>query len=343
MGMEGNFNRRRFLQALGAAGAATVLPDITIHDTEAAQKKTPEKKIEKPYPIIGKLQFSEKNYKTVERTPMSNFRKLVPKLSIIRPKRPLMFEGGPKLSGRIEGANLVGTQQERQAGRIERSLRFKNITDAVELRYKLPPGLILAMVMQESYGADMYPNALNDGGIGLCHMQPKLSQEFGLETYKGNDNLRDPRHGRELRERIRLANGDVFVLAQNDDDRFNRVLNLDAVGRMLATWMHEPVKNRRAPKDPIDRALWRYSGRRSYAGRVKVYRAQLRDPKLLSKVMRAFDARNKDLKANGTKASERIPPYALYMETFWKENETGFDLAKYRKLPAYLPAPAGAL
>gem|GEM_PF-3648224 len=346
MGMEGgNINRRKFLQAVtGAAVLAAASPFVPVNEAEAASKKKHQgakaKNIErvpgKPYPLAEKLAFSERNYKNAERKPWNNFRAMVPKGLKIVPQL-LRFDVPPNISGLIKGANIIGSENARRAGRLERALRFKNISDAVEFRYNLPPGIILAMVMQESHGADMNPNALNDGGIGLAHMQPLLAQEFGLETYKGNAKLKDRKHGKALREEIKGKRHDVFKLAAEDDDRFNRVLNLDAVGRMLATHMGSAP-----PASPaLNFAVLRYAGRHNYSrywNQLSKRMSELHNPAYLAEVAAGFNARNKSLKINGMQATGNLPPFALYLDAFWKQNEKGFDLDRYKKLPAYKPA-----
>lgn len=332
MGMESGFSRRRFLQAItGATTLAAVSSLIPTSEAEAAEKRT-----ERPHPVLGKLRFTEKGYGKIERKPGRNFMNLVPKNLKIIPQH-LKMQNGPHILGRIDGADLLGTKEEVRAGRLERALRFKNITDAVELRYNLPPGIILAMVMQESHGADMNPNALNDGGIGLAHMQPSEAQKFGLETYYGNSRMKDRKHGRVLREQIKIKKGDVFALAKEDDDRFNRVLNLDAVGRMLATYMSGPLLHGHGP---LETAIMRYAGRynfRRYWRHLSERMAELHNPGIIAQVASDFDSRNKNLTINGISASAGHPPFTLYLEAFWRENEVGFDLATYKKLAAYKP------
>ncbi len=66
--------------------------------------------------------------------------------------------------------------------------------------------------------------------------------------------------------------------------------------------------------------------------------SELHNPRYLAEVAAGFNARNKNLTINGVRATSDVPPFVLYLEAFWKENEKGFDLGAYRKLPAYRPA-----
>lgn len=82
-----------------------------------------------------------------------------------------------------EGVGIYGASG--QESKLIRVLRYKNITDAVEDRYNLPSGVLLAMIMEESTGVDLLPNARNDGGFGLSHMQGATASEYGLHTFEG--------------------------------------------------------------------------------------------------------------------------------------------------------------
>ncbi|MBP9763490.1 MAG: hypothetical protein KBD10_01960, partial [Candidatus Pacebacteria bacterium] len=102
------------------------------------------------------------NNETRETISSAEFKKLRPDLSYEKIT--------PEL--KIENLNLLGKESkfgvDSHEGKILRTLRFKNITDAIEDRYNLPSGVLMAMVMQESTGIDLLPNSSGDGGFGLC-------------------------------------------------------------------------------------------------------------------------------------------------------------------------------
>ena len=329
-------NRRQFLKAAGAIAGATAvslnLPPF-IGQTEAAAGKKIENVARGLDPKFAELLvFSERSYR-INRKQERYFQKLKPALSVI-PQDTSVH--GQIISGKLGRFGVEGTPEKRRAGRMERSLRFKNITDAVERRYNLPAGIILAMVMQESSGADMFPNGLDDGGFGLCHMQPSVAQQFGMVIYGDSNKLRDKKHGKELRYVIQKQGFDVFKLTQYDD-RLNRLLNLDAVGRILATYMGgQPIKG----KAPLETAIMRYSGRhnyRKYLGNLKRNMRDLRNTAYITSVASAFDIRNTNLSINKIPVGKSGSAFSAYIQAFWQENRAGFQLDKYVALQAFEP------
>ena len=245
-----------------------------------------------------------------------------------------------KLSGKPGRSGVGGSVSEMRAGKIERGLRFKPITDAVECRYNLPPGILMAMMLHESSGMDLLPNGSDDGGIGLIHMQPMLAAEFGLRTYENNRKLRDKEHGRKLRDLIVANQFDVFKMVAYDD-RFNRLLNIDAAGRMMAQYMSGEM----IPMlPPLETAIKRYSGGpnyEAYRDALQTYMTLLYDRRYIAGIKDAFDRNNPNLTINGHKAVER--PFMAYLKTFWEQNEKGFDMTSYRALPAYRPKNSDAV
>ena len=197
----------------------------------------------------------------------------------------------------VEGRNKT----EKLYGKILRAMRFQNITRRVERKYNLPKNLVLAMVMQETGGADLLPNGLDDGGLGLCHMQPMLAVEYGLKTYQNNKAMRSRAHGRALRRLIDRHKHDRKKLIQYDD-RFHPILNLDAVGRMLHCHQHRPKKG--YTKTQV--AILRYAGRynyRKYWRNVQYFRRHLNDPKVIRGVERMFNKKNPKFKINNYKGN----------------------------------------
>lgn len=199
----------------------------------------------------------------------------------------------------VEGKNKT----EKLYGKILRAMRFQNITRRVERKYGLPKNLVLAMVMQETGGADLLPNGLNDGGLGLCHMQPMLAHDFGLKTYQNNRAMRSKSHGRALRRLIEKHKHDRKQLIKYDD-RFHPILNLDAVGRMLHCYQHRPKRG--YSKTQV--AILRYAGRynyRKYWLNIQYFRRHLNDPNVIKRVERMFNKLNPRFKINNYKGNFR--------------------------------------
>jgi hypothetical protein len=206
-----------------------------------------------------------------------------------------------------------GVYGQRLYGMILRSLRFKNITDAVEKKYKLPENLMLAMIMHESGGVDLLPNSSDDGGIGLIHMQPKLAKQFGLKTYKNCEQLVCRKHGKELRKLIIKNNYDRKKLIEYDD-RFNPILNIDAAARMLVYYRSgKQVKN-----TPLKTAIYGYAGRYNYSkyyDNIVLYMEKLQDKSLIEDIEEDFNEQNQLLTINGKKAD-----FKDYLEAHQKQN-----------------------
>jgi len=199
-------------------------------------------------------------------------------------------------SVRIMGVSGRSTD-ERLYGMILRSLRFKNITNRVEKRYGLPENLLLAMIMQETGGVDLLPNSSDDGGLGLCHMQPYMATLFGLKTYQNCDKMVSKEHGLALRKLINNNNMNKKLLLQFDD-RFHPILNLDAAGRMLAFYM----KGKQTQPTPVQTAIYGYAGRYNYPEyykRVKAYWKHLNDRDLIESIEEQFNEMNPNMKING--------------------------------------------
>ncbi len=205
----------------------------------------------------------------------------------------------------IGSVNIYGvtgsTKSERLHGRILRSLRFQNITRKVEEKYKLPENIILAMIMQETGGADMLPNGQNDGGLGLCHMQPSVASDFGLKIYKNSKKLKDKRLGVQLRKLIKQHRYDRKKLIKYDD-RFHPILNIDAVGRMLAEYKYPRIKGL---SSEFASAIYRYSGKynfRKYWRNVNYFMKKLNDPSIIKEAEDAFNRKNPNFKVSGVKS-----------------------------------------
>jgi len=206
-----------------------------------------------------------------------------------------------KMIGFVGQSGVGGrTSDDRLYGMILRTLRFQNISRKVERKYKLPENLILAMIMQESCGIDLLPNSSDDGGAGLCHMQPYMANLFGLKTHQNCKAMRSIQHGKALRWLISKYKNDRATLI-GYDERFSPVFNIDAAGRMLAYYIDGPQYR----NTKLKTALLGYAGRnnyRLYYKRVTYYLELLNDEDFIDEVRDRFNALNPDFKINGRDA-----------------------------------------
>ncbi len=228
-------------------------------------------------------------------------------------KRELLKTNVPKLSfyltykepvykklNMLGKVKKTGVHGQRNYGMILRSLRFQNITSKVEKKYGLPKNILLAMVMQESGGADLLPNSSDDGGLGLCHMQPSVAKQFGLKIYQNCNKLVSKKHGKALRKLIKDKKYDKKQLVKFDD-RFHPILNIDAAGRMLAYYS----SGKQYKETPLRTAIYRYAGARNYSKyykQVLLYKKRLENKKLINEVRNAFNKKNPDFTINEKKA-----------------------------------------
>jgi len=196
--------------------------------------------------------------------------------------------------GKVKKEGVYG---QRLYGMILRSLRFKNITDKVEKKYKLPANLLLAMIMHESGGVDLLPNSSDDGGIGLIHMQPSLAKKFGLSTYKNCDKLVCKAHGSEIRKLIK-ENGSDRKRMILIDDRFHPIVNIDAAARMLVYYR----SGAQLKETPLKTAIYGYAGKYNYEkyyNSIVLYISKLEDVEFLKAIETDFNSQNQQLKLNG--------------------------------------------
>ncbi len=229
----------------------------------------------------------------------------------------------------IENLTLPGTVTKYGAdnttAKIIRTLRFKNITSAVEEKYDLPNGLILAMIMEESTGVDLMPNGRDDGGFGLVHMQPQLAVQFSLKTYAGCKELKCFKHGRELRGILAEHNYDRKTVLKYDD-RFHPILNVDAAGRMLKYyWDQKPIKG----YNRLESAICRYAGRynfKQYWRDVQQNMKLLKSKSEVKKAEKLFNKLNPNLRINGEKADFKAYIF-ISQQQAWN-----YDLQKYASL-----------
>ncbi len=209
-------------------------------------------------------------------------------------KIPEPFFKNLNMLGKVKKQGVYG---QRLYGMILRSLRFKNITDKVEKKYKLPENLLLAMIMHESGGVDLLPNSSDDGGIGLIHMQPSLAKKFGLSTYQNCDKLVCKPHGSEIRKLIKQIGSDRKKLILIDD-RFHPIVNIDAAARMLVYYRSGP----QLKDTPLKTAIYGYAGKYNYEkyyNSIVFFMEKLLDVEFLKAIEADFNRQNEQLKLNG--------------------------------------------
>ncbi|MFN8254250.1 MAG: hypothetical protein U0W24_01090 [Bacteroidales bacterium] len=220
--------------------------------------------------------------------------------------------------GKVKKEGVYG---QRLYGMILRSLRFKNITEKVERKYKLPENLLLAMIMHESGGVDLLPNSSDDGGIGLIHMQANMARKFGLTTFKNCDKLVCKEHGAELRKIIKEYNSDRKRLIAIDD-RFHPILNIDAAARMLVYYR----SGEQTKETPLKTAIYGYAGKynyQKYYDNIEFYLSKLNDNNFLNEIEEDFNRQNLNLTLNGKPAD-----FKTYIAAHQEQN-TNYGLNEY--------------
>lgn len=273
----------------------------------------------------------------VPRTFKRNFRKNHNELAdIAYPQNAQLSIENDSLMGWVGKYEVVGRDDyERIYGKILRALRFKNITDAVEERYNLPSGILLAMIIQESSGEPLLLNGQDDGGAGLSHMQPSVAQEFSLKPLNDASGLVNKAHGKELRELITNIQEYIAPIMMVDD-RLNWLKNIDGVGRMMATYMSAGANAKYGGE--LESMIARYSGARNfkqYFQNIDFYMTLLNNDLTYHIIKDQFQRDNQNLIING-KAN---PNYTFidYLAAYWEFNEALFQLDKYRTLIHYNP------
>jgi hypothetical protein len=308
--------RRKFIEKLMIFSAGMVASKLTTFLSFYPDKENQTKK---------------ENLKRIELKERARLKKK-PKFLKAEELTPLKIEN-LHLSGKIYKYGVTSDNKlESYYGRFERALRFKPLTDAIETKYNLPEGIIFSMMIQESNGRDVLPNALEDGGAGLCHMQAIVAQEYGLKTLETNGKLVDKELGKKLTEKIKTYKENPIKMSY-EDDRFNPLINLDAVARMLVT--HIQGKKIEG-LGPLRTAIRRYAGKANYEDYWKnlgVYMTLMRNEKFLGGLEKNFNKNNKDLIINGEKPEN---PFLTYMEAFYKANAENYKVEYYnRENPNY--------
>lgn len=254
------------------------------------------------------------------------------------PKLDFLYKDTVK-NYKINNLNMIGKVAiygvDLEDGKILRTLRFKNIGEAVEEKYNLPKNLILAMIMEETTGVDLLPNARNDGGFGLCHMQGSVAKSFGLKTFENcNELVCNKGHAKKLRKIIESRKMNRKELVELDH-RLHPILNLDAAGRMIASYMSGPkLKGRLSDLDPFQMAIARYAGAYNYKNYIKdiIHNIKVLNNKdKINKVRDTFNKINMNLEIDNKKAD-----FDIYIE---KMNDVNFNygLESYKNSDKYIP------
>lgn len=222
--------------------------------------------------------------------------------------------------GRVNRHGVYGANKKEQlVGITIRTLRYKNITRKVEKKYGLEENIILAMIAQETGGAQLVPNAVDDGGLGLCHMQPYTASAFGLKIYDDCQKIRSRAHGKKLRKLIKMHNADLKKLIQYDD-RFHPIKNLDAAGRMLAYFK----LGKQLEDTPLQTSIRWYAGKYNsnhYYKKIMYFKEKFNSRAYIDTVRQRFNAINEDFSIGGEPAD-----FDMYLDYFQSLNRNyGLD------------------
>jgi hypothetical protein len=176
-------------------------------------------------------------------------------------------------------------------GRVQRTKRWEPIYHAVEEAYGIPKDTLGGMIMQESYGDPVQPNATNDGGLGVVHVQGTTAKLRGLNIYGDSRRDSDQSHGKEIRQMLSGCKYDPACV-QKYDERAHLIKVLDTAGRIVSegkrihgTW-DEGVEFYRAPGKVGRNTTWKY------LQMVKKWRAGLQDEQAFRRAEVDFQTRN---------------------------------------------------
>ncbi len=313
---------------------------------------------------IGAVMHTFMNEKE-EALPQKEKRKEVAHWQDYKKLKPELPSYHKKFAPKIENLVLPGKETiygaDTLEGKMTRTLRWKNIADAVEKKYNLPPSLISAMIMEESTGVDLLANGAKvlrkvgkkekliyeggDGGFGLIHMQGATAHEYGLHTFHNcnsmicngvasqsckGENGELLSHAHELYEAIQsdaVSRAELMEL----DERLHPLLNCDAVGRMLASYMAGPQIE---GYDPYETALARYAGKKNfknYMSDIENNRALLSDAKTIEQTRKIFNTHNTKLTIDDNPAD-----FDNYIATAQRKN-INYGLTEYQKTEDFLP------
>jgi len=129
--------------------------------------------------------------------------------------------------------------------RVSRCLRRKPVTDAVEDRYNIPRGLLMAMMAQEWMGDPTMPNLpwrdkrrniyhkYWDGWLWLIHIQAINAHNFWLNTLpRYTEKMVDDKHAEHINDTLNRCDRNLSKLIEHDD-RFHPVMAVDCAARFL--------------------------------------------------------------------------------------------------------------
>ena len=190
--------------------------------------------------------------------------------------------------------NFSGTKladRDSMVGRIQRTLRWQKIYRSVEAAYGMPQDTLAGMIMQESYGNPVQPNATDDGGLGVVHIQGTTAHRYGLDIYGNSTRSSDMAHGKNIRKMLAECSYDA-ACAQKYDDRAHMIKVLDAAARIVSegkrkhgSW-DRGVEYYRAPGKVGRNTTWRY------LDKVRRWRKGIDDPRMLERAAQDFEERN---------------------------------------------------
>ena len=237
----------------------------------------------------------------------------VPQVTRERPKAYDTVGHNSKVTYDFSGTRLA--DKNTMTGRIQRTLRWQPIYHAIEKGYGLPEDTLAGMIMQESYGDPVQPNATDDGGLGLTHIQGTTAIKYGLKIYGNSGRDSDHNHGRQIRDMLMECHYDP-ACAQQYDDRAHVVKVLDAAARIVregkekhGSW-DEGVEYFNTPRWVGHNRGWRY------LRNVKQFRDGIRDPEQVGKAARDFQERNGY-------------PFGTYEGRWHEMNSANWELREY--------------
>ncbi|MFC1723112.1 hypothetical protein ACFL0V_03155 [Nanoarchaeota archaeon] len=199
-------------------------------------------------------------------------------------------------------------------GRLQRTLRWKPLYNAVERAYGIPKNTLGAMIMQESFGDPMQPNSGNDGGLGVSHAQGTTAKYYGLKIHGRSRRASDRRHGMQLKKMLEGCGYDPGC-AQRYDERAHILKSIDLAGRIVAAG--------RKRKRSWDKGIMSYRGSRRSSTNQKYLRQVKRWRRALGS-RRDYRRAEKDFNAKNTGS------FGTYLRKFHATCEN-WGLSKYRK------------
>jgi len=214
-----------------------------------------------------------------------------------------------------------------------RTLRFENIATVIERRYCLPKGLIMAVIMQETMGEECLPNLSKnsqwgDGGFGICHIQGVVGEEFGLNTVcdascgEFVSKYACFKHARLLGRAITIRDNCDMRKMIRRDDRLHPIMNLDAVGRILAVkkgTVREKIGHFRGGSSSV---------REAYFQKIQEHFRNINSTQVRAQAEAEFNKLNPDLVIAKKRSSN---PFKQYIKAYHYQN-VRYGLWTYARL-----------